>query len=620
MSDSPQLELEIILDDGSVKKAFASVKSQSQAGGSAAGKAFQRGFGISGGLKNSLSSIRTQLLAVGTAYLATFASRKVIDLAKEQEQAVADFNTSLKLSGKFTADASKSFQQYASSLQNSSVVGDEVILKNAALIQNLGKLEDEGLRRATKASLDLSAALGIDLAAASTLVGKAASGEVGSFSRYGISIKKAGTNAETFDRVLTKLETSFGGAAAAKTQTYTGAIEQLGNTFGDLLESVGNFVVKNPLAVAFAKVKVEDFNKQIEFLNKNLEGPGIDNFNNKLIEFGLYINRFVIVPLESVLDVGSFVFKALTVGINTAVLGLAGLAGGIDKILSFAGIDTGLTAQIDSFTSASLEALQETSREAKEAFSNIITSENTGIESTIRRVQEKLDELNAKAAAAPGGSTGSIAPAPLEASSASFDDFFNNLSSGFNQAQRDSKKFGETVKKLGSETKKSLINGIGAGAGNAFAAFGAAIVNGENALEAFTKALIKSIGQQAVQLGTKFILEGTAYLFAPGYQAFGPPLIAAGAGLAAFGGAVSALSGSSTPSTSPGGSDGTQSGGVFNDTSFNDDIAIEDEEPATNVTVVNNGPIYDQQKFGLDLVTILEELELSQNIKILGRA
>src|SRR5690606_38025001 len=95
-----------------------------------------------------------------------------VKAAQVQQDSINALNTALKATGQFTEGTSKEFQAFASELQNSSKFGDEVILQNAALIQSLGGLEKEGLKGATQAAIDMAAALGIDLKAAATLVGK----------------------------------------------------------------------------------------------------------------------------------------------------------------------------------------------------------------------------------------------------------------------------------------------------------------------------------------------------------------------------------------------------------------------------------------------------------------
>jgi len=141
--------------------------------------------------------------------------------------------------------ASEDFQEHASSIQQFSKFGDEAVLVNAALIQSLGSLEVEGLKGATQAAVDMAAALRIDLKAAATLVGKAATGEISSFTRYGLAITKGKDASETFANALRAINDQFGGAAAAQVNTFSGAVTQLGNTWGDATEEIGFAITQN---------------------------------------------------------------------------------------------------------------------------------------------------------------------------------------------------------------------------------------------------------------------------------------------------------------------------------------------------------------------------------------
>lgn len=194
-----------------------------------------------------------------------------VALAQVQEDAVNKLNTALKLSGQFSTAASKELQDYASALQQTTKFGDEAIIETAALIQSLGQLDKEGLKKATAATLDLSAALGIDLNAAALLVGKAAAGEVSSFSRYGLVIKKGADNAETFATALDAINRKFGGAAAAQAETFSGVVDQLNNAYGDTLETLGKLVTENKFFIEGIKFAKEEIEKLDNFLKQNSE-------------------------------------------------------------------------------------------------------------------------------------------------------------------------------------------------------------------------------------------------------------------------------------------------------------------------------------------------------------
>jgi len=168
--------------------------------------------------------------------------------------------------------------------------------------------------------------------------------------------------------------------------------------------------------------------------------------------------------------------------------------------------------------------------------------------------------------------------------------------------------------KIGQDIKK----GIGGGIGGAFSAFGAALVNGENAFSAFAKSFLSTLGQMMVQQGTAFILQGLGFSVIPGLQASGGTLLAAGAGLAALGGALSAIGGSAapTPTTSAGGGFAVDAG---LDSDDEQEPEAEFREPDTNVSVVFNGDIIgDGEESGLKLVNLLNQNFESQGLVFKG--
>lgn len=175
-------------------------------------------------------------------------------------------------------------------------------------------------------------------------------------------------------------------------------------------------------------------------------------------------------------------------------------------------------------------------------------------------------------------------------------------------AEEDLKKLADTAdvqfKKIGASAARSL----GKGVGNAFAAFGKAVATGENALEAFGKALLASIGQTAISLGTNFILTGAAYAFSgdPQLEAKAAPLIGAGAALAAFGGVLSGLSGGASAGTSGGGDGG--GGGETNTV----EPELAEAQPTNKIDINIAGDVLDSDETGLRITTLLQnELDKS---------
>lgn len=172
--------------------------------------------------------------------------------ASEQQDAINKLNVALAASGKFSRDASEEIVKFAEGLQKTTKFSDDAIISASALIQTLGKLSTDSLKDATEAALNLSAALGIDLESAATLVGKAANGNVTALQKMGLEIKKGATDAETFANALNAIS-GFGNVASSQINTFSGAVAQLSNIFNDLQEEFGFIVVENQTFIDIIK-------------------------------------------------------------------------------------------------------------------------------------------------------------------------------------------------------------------------------------------------------------------------------------------------------------------------------------------------------------------------------
>jgi len=171
--------------------------------------------------------------------------RPLIDFLKssvaaylEQENANEKLNQALKNQGIYSAQAAKELQNFASELQRTTTFSDETIVKTQAMLTTFG-LAGEQMNRATKAALDLSIGLGVDLNTAALTIGKAFTGSTETLGRYGIKIAEGTAESDKFNAVLVQLEKRFGGEAQARLSTTSGQIENLTNRLGELKERIG---------------------------------------------------------------------------------------------------------------------------------------------------------------------------------------------------------------------------------------------------------------------------------------------------------------------------------------------------------------------------------------------
>jgi hypothetical protein len=197
---------------------------------------------LGGFLKNNL------LLTLGSVTLATAGLVRglgsLIRAANKQEDAIRSLDAALLPLGDSAAGVSKRLQEQAAALQKVTTAGDETIIKGQALIASFTK-DEEQIKKATAAALDLSAAVGVDLNAAFLLMGKAAAGETTTLSRYGIILDEGVPKQEKFAAALAKVNEQFGGRAQEQAKTFSGQVAQLSNALGDLAERLGEGITQN---------------------------------------------------------------------------------------------------------------------------------------------------------------------------------------------------------------------------------------------------------------------------------------------------------------------------------------------------------------------------------------
>jgi hypothetical protein len=565
------------------------------------------GEGIGGkieeGLARPFDGLKEKFLEIAAVVGAAFTFEKAIEEAKEGESALNGLNSAMAVTGTYTDAASAHAIEYAEALQKTTVYSHVAIQQGETLLVTLGKLSGTGLDRATKASLDLAAALRVDVNTAFNLMAKAAEGHVTALSRYGIQVKATGDAHRDFATALNLVETRFKGLAEMQTNTFAGAMAHTQNSLKDLLESLGNLVIKSPLVIAVFKAIGQGFEAGAKAVERWAAGRDvIKELSTATIALGQNLITYVGAPLELVYNIGKIVFESLKTGLQVVVVAVLYLAEKVAYVqekmhLGAAGVSEALhgmresaTQVLESFakdTNASMDNIFNFNASAKS--SQYLTQLQTFVDrvkpATANKFKEIADAVNNSA----------VKP-----------NFFSSFAVGFVSATK-------TMEKAATELGASVHNTINTGVTNSFAAMGAAMAKGQNGMKAFGDAMLGVLGDIAIQFGSTFIAMGIAktLLFDP----TGPLLIAAGATLAVIGGALKGLSGSSGAAaggaaSAPSGG-GVASGGgsgaapvdnapqSFNDTQRNG--------TGTNVQVNIQGHVFDRRETGLQIADVLNE-------------
>ncbi len=222
------------------------------------------------------SLVKSVGAAVGAFASFQFAKEQILGAVKaaaEAEKVTSRLAAALKQQGAADQSALRHLVARADALAKTTKADDEAIREVQRLLVSLGDLRDEGLDRATRATLNLASALGIDLNAAALLVGKAAQGNTATLSRYGLVIGENIAEHEKFEAVLGLIEKKFGNAAQAEIKNMAGAWGELGERVSDLREALAKVAAEDPKALAAvsrATTIIEGFAARVE--SKGVKG------------------------------------------------------------------------------------------------------------------------------------------------------------------------------------------------------------------------------------------------------------------------------------------------------------------------------------------------------------
>ena len=200
-----------------------------------------------GGLNTALGGLASKAALAAGAFVGggmlLSGMKKAIDLAGEQEKAEKTLETALGRRSQGLLDQARALQQVTT-------FGDEAIISAQALIGAFVN-DEEQIKLATAATLDLAAAKGMDLTVAADLVSKTLGSSTNAMSRYGIQVTGAVGSTERLESLTNNLANVFGGQASAQAETMSGKLAQMTNALGDAGEAFGSLLF--PLVIPLAE-------------------------------------------------------------------------------------------------------------------------------------------------------------------------------------------------------------------------------------------------------------------------------------------------------------------------------------------------------------------------------
>ncbi len=210
----------------------------------------------------------------------------------EAQRITAQTNAVLKSTGGVAGVTTKEIQGLSEALMKKSGVDDEAIQSGQNMLLTFTKIRNETgkgndvFNQATKATLDLSVAMGKDMQSSAVLVGKALNDPIkgiSALSRVGVQLTadqkatikemvRLGDTAGAQKVILKELETQFGGSAAAAGKTFSGQVniakQTMSNFAGDLVTK--SIPVMQDLIRVIREDLVPAFRAIFNWVNENI--------------------------------------------------------------------------------------------------------------------------------------------------------------------------------------------------------------------------------------------------------------------------------------------------------------------------------------------------------------
>lgn len=576
------VQIQIVLDDGTVKQSFATIERQAKKSAGQINRDF--GANIERGLSSTFGSLKFQILGLASAFASAFAGRAILAAANRQEEAVNNLNASLISAGRFSQAASQSFQDFADSIQATTRIGDEATLELVTLANAFAR-SDEEAKALVQTAIDLSAATGISLESAVRNLGKTFSGLTGELGEAVPQVRQLTKEQLQNGEAIKVLADRYGGFASQQVNTFSGALEQLSNVFGDLLEELGQIVTRSPSLIAVFKTITQILGDSVKSLNQfRTQGDVFKPILVSAITLAQGINTFVVAPLELAVNVITAAIGGLRTNVAQAV---AGTLNDLSKIANFVAPNSTFAQNLKRMASSATTDFFQLREATKLAEQDILTFNTTS------NFDEFLEKLRVAA----------------ETASKELANITNNTVAAADKTSDAVKRAGDSIN---STFRQGVVNGLSAG----IQTIGASLVQGGRAFDNFGKTILGIIGDVAIQIGNTLIGIGLGIdaLKTSLATLSGGVAIAAGIALVALGGALKSLGGGglSVPAGSPGGSPGQPLPTEDVTDIGEEDIAGE----RSKVTVNIKGDVLDSDETGTRIAKILTDQFAAEGVDV----
>ncbi len=179
--------------------------------------------------------------------------------AADAEQSITQLANALRLTNDFSEEAIEDFKDLAEEIQSVSTFTDDAVLSSLALAKQFRATNKEA-KQVVSVAADLAAITGTSLDDATRSVAQTLNGFVDRGLAKAIpELKNLSKEALIAGDAIAVIRNRVQGSAEALAGTFSGAVIQSRNSFSDLLETIGGFIVENPVIVQGIKLIGQTF-------------------------------------------------------------------------------------------------------------------------------------------------------------------------------------------------------------------------------------------------------------------------------------------------------------------------------------------------------------------------
>lgn len=291
--------------------------------------------------------LTTVLKLVGAAFAADKildGIESITDAAADAERASQKMASSLKLAGDFSEQNVKAFEDLAEQIQANSKFDDDLVLSQVAIAKQFGATNEEA-QELIKAAVDLASATDMDLGTAVKTLGQTLDGTAGRVGEMIPAVASLTSEQLAAGDAIALVAARFAGAAKDELQTFNGAMAQLKNNVGNLIEGFGDVIVRNDAVKVAIRAATQAFIALGEIFNENK------------VAITQFVAQGVILAIDAI---GVFIemIRVVDQVITAVVVGVRTLASDLSRMgQALANLATGDFKKAFSFDAQSFEKL-----------------------------------------------------------------------------------------------------------------------------------------------------------------------------------------------------------------------------------------------------------------------